>query len=259
MLFELDVIPIVNENDTVVVEEIKLGDNDRLSALVTNLVEASLLIILTDTDGFYDADPRRVPGARRYDVIEQLTDAHLRQAGTTRSDVGLGGMVTKLEAARQAALSGASTVIAAGREARVLERVLDGEPVGTLIAARRGIGTRKHWIAFAAPPGGELVVDAGAAEALTRRGKSLLPSGLREVRGAFGPGESVRVLDPEEREVARGLVCYSAEDLRRIAGRKSSEIETILGYKYYDEVIHRDDLVVTEDHPPARAGGGATA
>ena len=246
-LFELEAVPVINENDTVAVEEIKFGDNDRLSALVTNLVEANLLLILTDTDGFYDADPRTQKGARRYEFIEHVTDAHLHQAGTTRTDVGLGGMTSKLQAARQATEQGAAVVIAAGGEDRVIERVLDGENLGTFFAPRGGISGRKHWIAYTIPPAGALILDAGACEAVVQKKKSLLPSGIREVQGEFGAGEAVRCLSPEGREVARGLVSYSSEDIRKIAGRKTADIEGVLGYKYYDEIIHRDNLVVLED------------
>lgn len=250
-LFEMgNVIPVINENDTVVVEEIKFGDNDRLSALVTNLIEADLLIILSDIDGFYDADPSQKKDAARYSFIGKLTENHYRQAGTTKTDVGTGGMVTKLEAARQAALSGASTVIASGMEKDTILRIVAGEDVGTFIAAGEGIGARKHWIAYSSEPKGDLLIDAGAVTALAERGKSLLPSGIKEVRGHFGIGDPVRCMGPEGKEVARGLVCYSSDDLREIAGRKTSEIEEILGYKYYDEVIHRNDLVVTLDHKP---------
>ena len=201
-------------------------------------------MLLTDVDGFYSADPRSNAGAERYEFLAELGPAHLRGAGPTRSEVGLGGMVTKLEAARQAALSGASTVIARGAEPRVLERVLDGEPVGTWIAAGRAIGSRKHWIAYSSEPAGVVVVDDGARRALAEHGKSLLPSGIVEVRGDFGRGDSVRVLGLDGVEIGRGLVSYSAADLRRIAGRKTAEIETVLGYKYYDEAVRRDDFVL---------------
>jgi len=255
-LLSLGVLPIVNENDTVAVDEIKLGDNDQLSALVTNLIEAQLLVLLTDVDGFYSADPRRDPAAVRHVFLPELTPAHLASAGPTTSEVGLGGMVTKLEAARQAALSGASTVIAHGTEARVLERILDGEAVGTWIAAGRAIGARKHWIAYSSAPAGAVVVDDGARRALAERGKSLLPSGIVEVRGDFGRGESVRVLALDGSEVGRGLVSYSAADLRRIAGRRSSEIEAILGYKYYDEAVRRDDFVLDRSGVLLRSAQG---
>ena len=250
-LFELGrVLPVINENDTVAVEEIKFGDNDRLSAHVTNLIGADLLVILSDIDGFYDADPNRVESAKRYEFIDQLTQTHFRQADTTKGDVGIGGMVSKLEAARMAALSGAATVIACGFEDNVLGRVLAGENVGTFIAGGQGIGLRKHWIACSVEPTGDLIIDEGAVKALTGNGGSLLPSGIIEVAGNFGVGEAVRVKAVGGAEVARGLVTYTSDDLREIAGHKTSEIEEILGYKYYDEVIHRDDMVITEGHQP---------
>ncbi len=248
-LFELEAVPVINENDTVAVEEIKFGDNDRLSALVTHLIEAQLLLILTDTDGFYDADPRTRKSAKRYEFIEHLTDAHIHQAGATGTDVGLGGMISKVQAARQATEQGAAVVIAAGGEDRVIERILDGENLGTFFAPHGGISGRKHWIAYTVPPAGALVLDAGACEAVVRKKKSLLPSGVREVQGEFGAGEAVRCLSPEGKEIARGLASYSSEDIRKIAGRKTADIEGVLGYKYYDEVIHRDNLVVLEDQP----------
>ncbi|MCB0221912.1 MAG: glutamate 5-kinase [Chrysiogenetes bacterium] len=250
-LFELGgVLPVINENDTVAVEEIKFGDNDRLSAHVTNLIGADLLVILSDIDGFYDADPNRVEGARRYEFIDQLTQVHFRQADTTKSDVGIGGMVSKLEAARMAALSGAATVIACGFESDVLGRILAGENIGTFFAGGEGIGLRKHWIACSVEPTGDIIVDEGAVKALTGNGGSLLPSGIIEVLGDFGVGEAVRVKAVGGAEIARGLVTYTSDDLREIAGHKTGEIEEILGYKYYDEVIHRDDMVITKGHQP---------
>lgn len=248
-LFELGVVPVINENDTVVVEEIKFGDNDRLSSLVTNVIESQLLVILTDAGGFFDADPRVNPEARRYEFIENLGEEHFAQAGASGSEMGSGGMITKLQAAQTAALTGTHTVIAPGDDPDTLRRILDGEPVGTFIVGGRPIGARKHWIATTVAPQGELVLDEGAVRALVERGKSLLPSGVVEVRGEFGLGDAVCLLDSGGREVGRGLVEYPADDLRRIAGRQSSEIEEILGYKYYDHVMRRDDLVVTARRP----------
>ena len=245
-LLALGAMPIVNENDTVAVEEIKLGDNDRLSSLVANLVEAQLLIVLTDVDGFYDRDPTEDDEALRYEWIETLTEEHFSQAGPTTSTVGLGGMATKLEAARQAAASGTSTVIANGMQPRILQRILDGENVGTWIAGGEGMGTRKHWIAYSSEPKGELVIDGGAADALTRRGKSLLPSGIVGVQGTFQRGEMVRIVSQEGVEIARGLAGYSVADLSRIRGHRSSKIEEILGYKYFDEAVHRDNLAILD-------------
>ncbi len=243
-LLSLGALPIVNENDTVAIDEIKLGDNDRLSALVANLVDAQLLVLLTDVDGFYNSDPSSDPDAELYDFIDSITEVHLAQAGPTRSSVGLGGMQTKLQAARQAASSGASTVIAQGTAERVLERILEGESVGTWIAAGEVLGARKHWIAYSREPGGSLTLDSGAVEALVERGKSLLPSGVTRVEGTFDRGETVRIVDEQGREIGRGLAGYSAADLERIRGRQSDEIESVLGYKYFDEAVHRDNLVI---------------
>lgn len=243
-LLSLGVVPIVNENDTVAVEEIKLGDNDRLSSLVANLIEAQLLIVLSDVDGFYDADPRNSPTARRYGFIEEISKAHLAQAGPTSSGAGLGGMATKLEAARQAALCGAATVIAKGDSPRVLEQIMDAEEIGTWFAAGESMSARKHWIAFSSDPLGAVVLDAGAVEALMVRNKSLLPSGIVRVLGSFARGETIRIADQEGTEIGRGLAGYSSHDLDRIRGRRSSEIESLLGYKYFDEAIHRDNLVL---------------
>jgi glutamate 5-kinase len=244
-LLGFGVVPIINENDTVAVEEIKVGDNDNLSALVASLVEADLLVLLTDVDGLYTADPARDPGATKLDIVETVTDDILTMAGAHEDGVSVGGMVTKLQAAQKAAASGVPMVIASGREPGVLTRILAGEPVGTCFVPKADrLGARKRWIAFAAPPQGRLAVDAGAARALTRQGRSLLPSGVTRVEGEFGAGEVVAVVDLEGREFARGLVNFDAGELRRIRGAKTHEIESRLGYKSFDEVIHRDNLVI---------------
>ncbi len=244
-LLGFGVVPIVNENDTVAVEEIKVGDNDNLSALVASLVEADLLVLLTDVDGLYTADPARDPRATRLDIVETITDEILTMAGAHGDGLSVGGMATKLQAAQKAAASGVPMVIASGREPGVLARILSGEAVGTCFLPKADrLRARKRWIAFAAPPQGWLVVDAGAARALTRQGRSLLPSGVTEVAGEFGAGEVVAVVDAEGREFARGLVNFDAAELRRIRGAKTQEIEARLGYTSVDEVIHRDNLVV---------------
>jgi glutamate 5-kinase len=247
-LLGFGVVPIVNENDTVAVEEIKVGDNDNLSALVASLVEADLLVLLTDVDGLYTADPARDPGAAKLDLVETLTDEILTMAGAHEDGVSVGGMATKLQAAQKAAASGVPMVIASGREPGVLGRILAGEPVGTCFLPRADrLGARKRWIAFAVPPQGRLAVDAGAARALTRQGRSLLPSGVTGVEGEFEAGDVVAVVDGDGREFARGLVNFEAGELRRIRGAKTQEIETRLGYKSVDEVIHRDNLVILND------------
>ena len=254
-LLSLGLVPIVNENDTVSVDEIKLGDNDRLSALVANLVDAELLVVLTDVDGFHAEDPRTNPEANRYSFLEEIVDRHTEEAGPSVSGVGLGGMATKLIAARQAARSGTATVIARGTEARVLEKIVDGEEVGTWIAAGRGIGARKHWIAYSSEVRGSIEIDSGAVAALVERKKSLLPSGISGVEGEFSRGATVRILSSEGREIARGLAGYSSDDLRTIRGRHSGDIEATLGYKYLDEAVHRDNLVLISDADRAREPG----
>ena len=246
MLLESSIIPIVNENDTVAVEEMKFGDNDHLSALVATLLEADLLVILSDVQGVYDKDPRAHTDAR---LIPLITEAKgLRQVigGESQSTFGTGGIATKLDAAETAAAGGIPTIIASGLQAGVLEHVFDEkEQIGTLILPEDNrLASRKHWIAFNLKPAGEIVVDQGAHDAVVLKGKSLLPSGLKDVRGSFGVGECVRCLDQEGREFARGLVNYSAQELNQIKGLHTSKIEKVLGYKAYDEIIHRDDLVL---------------
>ena len=246
MLLESAIIPIVNENDTVAVEEIKFGDNDHLSALVATLLEADLLVILSDVEGVFDKDPRAHGNAQLIPLISEAKGISQAIAGTSLSATGTGGMATKLGAAEEAAAAGIPTVIASGLQGGVLGKVFaEKESVGTLILPESNrLTSRKHWIAYNLKPVGEIVVDQGAHDAVVRKGKSLLPSGLKEVRGAFGVGECVRCLDSDGREFARGLVNYSAQELNRIKGLHTSRIEKVLGYKAYEEIIHRDDLVV---------------
>jgi glutamate 5-kinase len=244
-LLGFGVLPIVNENDTVAVEEIKVGDNDNLSALVAHLIDADLLVLLTDVDGLYTGDPRRDPSARRIDVVETLTEEIQRLAQDAPETVSVGGMSTKLQAGQKAMASGIPMVIASGEEAHVLPRLLRGEPVGTIFLPKADrLGARKRWLAFAVPPQGRLIVDTGAKRALTERGKSLLPSGVVEVEGEFQAGELVVLASADGKEFARGLTNYDAEEIRRIRGAKTTAIEGILGYKRLDEVIHRDNLAV---------------
>jgi glutamate 5-kinase len=244
-LLDFGVLPIVNENDTVAVEEIKVGDNDNLAALVAHLIDADLLILLTDVDGLYTGDPRRDPTARRLETVEAVTDDIQRLVFDEAGLVSVGGMSTKLEAAQKANASGIPMVIASGHEGGTLARVLAEEPVGTYFCARDDrLAARKRWIAFAVPPQGRLVVDAGAKKALTERGKSLLPSGLLAVEGEFEAGAVVALTEGDSPEFARGLANYDAVELRKIRGAKTNEIERALGYKGCDEVIHRDNLVV---------------
>ncbi|HEV8307166.1 MAG TPA: glutamate 5-kinase [Methylomirabilota bacterium] len=238
------VLPIINENDTVAVEEIKVGDNDNLAALVAYLVEADLLVLLSDTDGLYTGDPNQDPTAERIDTVEAITPEMERLAGA-RGPLGTGGMVTKLQAAQKAMAAGIPMVIADGRRAGVLDAVLDGEPVGTYFEPRGDrLTARKRWIAFAIAPQGMLEVDAGARRALVEGGKSLLPSGVVKVEGEFSAGDAVGLRDPEGREFARGIVNYDAREVATLRGARTRDIERLLGYRALDEVIHRDDLVI---------------
>jgi len=244
-LLECGVVPVINENDTVVVEEIKIGDNDNLSALVTSLVDAGLLLILTDIDGLYDADPRSNPEAGLITLVKSITKDLEKVAGGSGSSVGTGGMATKLAAAKKAGKSGAATIIANGTLPGIVARVLGGEEAGTLfLPATASLTSRKHWIAFTLRPQGKLAVDAGASAVLHRQGKSLLPSGITAVEGSFPRGACVRICDHEGTEFARGITDYSAEEIALILGHRSSEIEEILGFRYGDEIIHRDNLVL---------------
>jgi glutamate 5-kinase len=243
-LLRFGVLPVVNENDTVAVDEIKVGDNDNLAAHVAHLIDADLLVLLTDVDGLYTGDPRRDPTARRLETVESVTDDLQQLVFAAVSRVSVGGMSTKLQAAQKANASGIPMVIARGSEPDVLQRILRGENLGTYFEPRQDrLTARKLWIAFAVPPQGRLLVDAGARKALTERGKSLLPSGLTEVEGEFRAG-AVVTLAEDGQEFARGLVNYDAQELRKIRGAKTREIERALGYKGFDEVIHRDNLVV---------------
>ena len=245
-LLESVIIPIVNENDTVAVEEMKFGDNDHLSSLVATLLEADLLVMLSDVNGVYDQDPRLNPKAQLIPLISNLKEFKERHSGGDRGPYGTGGMSSKIEAGEKAASSGIPTIIANGMEDGILHRVFSAkDDVGTLILPEESrLANRKHWIAHNLRPSGEIVVDHGAYEALVKKGKSLLPSGLREVRGSFGVGDCVRCLDSDGREFARGLVNYSAPELNQIKGMHTSGIEKALGYKAYDEIIHRNDLVL---------------
>lgn len=242
-------IPIVNENDTVTVEEIRLGDNDVLSSLVASLIEADLLVILSDVPGVLTGDPRRRPDAR---LIPLISDPEAEMRGLVAESagpMGSGGMATKLKAARQAARAGIPVVIAPGREPEVLGAVLDpARQTGTLILPGRArLKGRKHWIAFALRPAGALELDRGAAEALRSKGKSLLASGIRGVRGEFASGDCVALLDQDGTEFGRGLVNYPAADVLKVRGRHSYEIDKVLGYKVADEIVHRDNFVLLED------------
>ncbi len=244
-LLALDVIPIINENDTVTTEEIRVGDNDTLGALVTNLVEADVLVLLTDQQGLYTADPRKDPSATLVSEARAGDPKLEAMAGGAGSAIGRGGMLTKVLAAKRASRSGAATVIACGREPDVLTRLAAGERIGTsLVAETATLAARKQWLADHVQLAGRLTLDAGAVQALTRDGKSLLPIGVVAVAGTFDRGEVVGCFDGEGREIARGLVNYSAQEAARLLRRPSSEIESILGYVDAPELIHRGNMVL---------------
>ncbi len=244
-LFEYNAIPIVNENDTVSVEEIRFGDNDRLAALVTNLLESPLLVILSVVEGLYDGDPKN-PGSKIIPLVENWDESLLARATGSRSARGTGGMQSKLEAARNATAVGENVIIADGRIPDVLERVLAGEEVGTLFLARgESIPAWKRWIGYSLPPRGKYVLDDGARKAIAQRGRSLLAIGITAVQGDFSKGEVVSLVDSAGVEFARGLTNFGAHDARRIAGKRTEQIAEILGSLPYDEVIHCDNLVVT--------------
>lgn len=241
-----NIIPIVNENDTVAVEEMKFGDNDHLSALVSTLLEVDLLVILSDVDGVFDRDPRFHREARLLPVVRDLEAAKDASREAKPTLLGRGGMFSKVRAAEQTSHSGIPTLIANGQKAGILAEVFNERTaVGTLVLPEENrLTSRKHWILYNLKPSGDVVVDKGAYVALVERGRSLLPSGLRGVRGSFGVGECVRCITERGREFARGLVNYNAQELDQIKGSHSAKIESILGYKAYDEIIHRDDLVL---------------
>ena len=246
-LLSMGVIPVINENDTVATEEIRLGDNDRLAALAANLVDADLLVILTDQQGLFDRDPTQHADA---ELISQgrAGDAVLSAMAGGANTLGRGGMATKLLAAQQAALSGATTVIANGRESNVITRILakdSSDPVGTTLTPEESpVKARKHWLAGHAQSNGKLVLDAGAVKALRESGRSLLPVGVKEVHGSFVRGETITCVDESGVEIARGLVNYSAEEAGKIAGQVSDKIESILGYVDEAELIHRDNMAL---------------
>ena len=244
-LLELKVIPIINENDTVATDEIRFGDNDTLASLVANLIEADVLVILTDQQGLYSADPRKDSNAK-FIVHGMAGDSSLElMAGGAGSDVGTGGMLTKILAAKRAARSGAHTVIASGREANVLIRLASGEVIGThLQTTEIKTAARKQWLADHLQLRGKLMLDAGAVKVIKEDGKSLLPIGVTGIYGSFERGEVVSCCDANGLEIARGLANYSAVETLRIIGRPSAEIEKILGYVEADELIHRDNLVL---------------
>jgi glutamate 5-kinase len=245
-LMGLGVVPIVNENDTVVTDEIRFGDNDSLAALVANLIDADMLVILTDKDGLFDANPDTNPDAK---LISQAmaTDSSLDSlAGGSSGTLGRGGMVTKLQAARLAARSGCNTLIVGGRNPNILHQVAAGETIGTLLSAtQKPLAARKQWLAGQLQVKGKLILDAGAVKVLTQQGRSLLAVGVSGVEGTFTRGELVSCVDSNGVEVARGLVNYNSDEAGRIKGQSTESISEILGYREDDELIHRDNLVVS--------------
>jgi glutamate 5-kinase len=244
-LLKLGVVPIINENDTVVTDEIKFGDNDTLGALVTNLIEGDALVILTDQRGLYTADPRKDPNASFVSEAAAGDMSLEAMAGGAGSGIGSGGMLTKILAAKRAATSGAHTVIAWGREENVLTRLAAGEAIGTQLIAQTGqLTARKQWMADHLKTAGQVVLDAGAVSKLTAEGKSLLPIGVTDVRGEFGRGDVISCVDDAGRTIARGITNYSSMEARRIMRRPSAEIAQILGYEEGPELIHRDNMVL---------------
>ena len=242
-LLKMGIIPIINENDTVSIDEIRIGDNDTLAATVGVLIEADLVILLSDIQGLYESDPRKNPAAKMLEVVEKIDSSIESLAGAAGSNLGTGGMVTKIMAAKIANNAGIPLVIAHGAEENVLAKIVKGENVGTLFLANDvKPHLRKCWITFGCKINGSLIVDDGAKNALISNGKSLLSSGVKAVEGNFSKGAVVSICDENRREFARGMVNYSSKELELIKGAKSKEIIDLLGYKDYDEVIHRDNL-----------------
>jgi len=246
-LLSAGAVPIINENDTVAVQEIRFGDNDNLSALVATLADADLLFALSDIEGFMDCDPRTSADACLIPLIEEITPELRGLASDVPSKVGRGGMASKLQAAEVVRVAGIPMIIAGGKIPGIVARTMEGEVCGTLILpAKEKISARKHWIRYNLTPEGELEVDAGAAEAITHSGKSLLPIGVTSIQGHFDHGAAVLVCDPQGKKLAVGLVNYSSDELEKIMGRRAVEIDWILGYRSNDEVIHADNLALLD-------------
>ncbi len=255
-ILQYGAVPIINENDTVAVEELQttFGDNDRLAAIVTNLIRAPLLVLLSDVDGLYDGDPDD-PASRVIPTVTDLDDSIFALAHDTTGGLGKGGMASKLGAARIATTAGENVLIASGREPQVLSRILAGEQLGTLFVAQGAVvSARKRWLGLTAQTRGQLVLDAGARRAIESNGSSLLSIGVTDVVGSFGKGDVVAICDAGGTEFARGLTNYSADDVRRIKGLKTDQIADALGHCPYEEVIHRDNLLVTSASGRGREG-----
>jgi glutamate 5-kinase len=246
-LIGMGIIPVINENDTVAVEEIRFGDNDRLAALVAGLIEADLLVLLTDTEGLYTADPSKVEGAELVREVPEITSEIERLAEGTSKELATGGMITKIQAARVATSSRVGVVIANGRERRVLSRIVEGREVGTYFPPRKKVvGGRKRWIAFGSQPAGRIVIDRGAKEALIHGGKSLLPAGIVSCEGDFRVGDTVEIVDEKGKLLGRGLINYTASEVERIKGLHSREAARLLGETSCKEAVHRDCLVLLD-------------
>lgn len=244
-LLDYKVIPIINENDTVSVDEIKFGDNDNLSSMVVHLTDAELLIILSDIDGLYTADPNADPSAELIPLVDRISAEMERGAGDARTGVGTGGMRSKIMTAKKVGVFGAPMVIVNGKKNGILQALFEGREVGTLFLPKPDKqDSRKHWIAYTVTSTGSVIVDDGAAEALVSKGRSLLPGGIVKVEGNFKIGDCVTCLDGRGNAIARGLVKYASGELARIKGLRTSQIASVLGRKDYDEVIHRDDMVI---------------
>lgn len=244
-LLQFGVIPVINENDTVAVDEIKLGENDTLSALVAGLVDAELLVLLSDIQGLYTADPRQDPDAFLIREVEEITPEIESLAGGAGSKLGTGGMATKISAARIAAHSGVSTVLACAEEKDIILKIVAGEQAGTVFwPSSNKLENKKQWIAYSSAVCGKICVDEGAAAALVKQGKSLLPSGITGVEGLFEMGSTVSIVGPDNQEIARGITSYSSVEIEQIKGVQTKEISLILGYKDYDEIVHRNNMVL---------------
>lgn len=247
-LLENRIVPVINENDAVVTDEIRVGDNDNLSALVATLVNADLLLLLTDQPGLFTADPRVDPNAELIPEVRHIDETLKQKAGGTLTGLGTGGMMTKLQAANIARHTGVDVVIAAGREPNVIVRVLNGEAIGTRFPALESrVESRKQWILAGPKSAGRLIVDDGAADAIRHKGRSLLPAGVKAVEGDFGRGDTVLIANLERHDLARGLVAYTSGDLRQIAGCRSQEIEERLGFTYGAVAVHRNDMILLTD------------
>jgi glutamate 5-kinase len=249
MLLSWQVVPIINENDTVMIEEIQFGDNDNLAAMITLLMDADILVNLTDIDGLYTKNPRKYPDAELIPLVSTIRENIVKVAGDIPGPLGTGGMLSKINAARKVTASGIPMVIANGGKPDILIKLFSGKEIGTFfVSKKKKLKSRKCWIAFTLKPKGAIRIDDGAAAAILNRGKSLLPSGIVHVEGEFNVGAPVEFKNGDNETLGTGLVNYSSADIRKIMGFKSSQIKKILGHKPYDDVIHRDNLAITSEY-----------